>query len=150
MKSSKRYCARQAVVQALYQWHFNPSEVRDLELEFQEEGYLEGAERAYFQEILRKAIADLEEIDAAITEAIRPWRIHELTGVERAILRGAVCELRDRHDVPFRVVINEAVELAKSFGTEHGFRFVNAVLDHIGHQLTRTTDPSEPSPHTNE
>ena len=129
-----RHRAREALVQALYQWHYNPMDPRDLEMELLDGGYLEGGERGYFQELLRKAVDRHEEIDALIAPAIMPRRISELTGVELAILRLGVCELLERPDVSYRVVIDEAVELAKSFGTEQGYRFVNAVLDRIARE----------------
>jgi len=131
---SERHRAREALVQALYQWHYNPTDPRELEMELLDAGYLEGAERAYFQQLLRKAVERMEEINGLIAPAIMPRRMSELTGVEQAILRMGVCELLERSDVPYRVVINEAVELAKSFGTEQGYRFVNAVLDRIARE----------------
>jgi len=132
---SQRHHAREALVKALYQWHYNPQDPRHLEMEFLDEGYLEDVERGYFQELLRKAVARMEEIDGLIAPAIMPRRMSELTGVEQAILRLAVAELLARYDVPYRVVINEAVELAKGFGTDQGYRFVNAVLDRIAHEV---------------
>ncbi|KPV40574.1 hypothetical protein AN478_05180 [Thiohalorhabdus denitrificans] len=131
---NERHRAREALVQALYQWHYNPQDPRELEMEFLDAGYLEGAERAYFQHLLRKAVERHEEIDALIAPAIMPRRLSELTGVEQAILRAGVGELLEREDVPYRVVINEGVELAKSFGTDQGYRFVNAVLDRIARE----------------
>jgi N utilization substance protein B len=140
-----RHRAREALVQALYQWHYNPIDPRDLEMEFLDAGYLDGAERAYFQQLIRKAVERHAEIDALIAPAVMPRRLTELTGVELAILRLAVCELLERSDIPYRVVINEAVELAKSFGTEQGYRFVNAVVDRIAREQ-RAGDP-EAGPH---
>jgi N utilization substance protein B len=132
---NERHNAREALVKALYQWHYNPQDPRHLEMEFLDEGYLEDVERGYFQELLRQAVARMEEIDGHIAPAIMPRRMSELTGVEQAILRVAVTELLERFDVPYRVVINEAVELAKGFGTDQGYRFVNAVLDRIAHEV---------------
>lgn len=139
-----RHRAREALIQALYQWHYNPSDPRELELELLDGGYLEGIDRAFFQHLLRKAVDRIEEIDGLLAPAIEPRRISVLTGVELAILRAAVCELLERDDIPYRVVINEAVELAKAFGTDQGYRFVNAVLDRIGRE--RREQAAEASP----
>lgn len=137
-----RHRARQALVQALYQWHYNPSAPRELDRQLLEAGYLEGVEHAFFQELLRKTIDRQEEIDNLLLPAIQPRRITQLTGVELAILRVAIGELLERPDTPYRVVIDEAVELAKAFGTEQGYRFVNAVLD----RLTRERPEWGPEP----
>ncbi|MFA9461915.1 transcription antitermination factor NusB [Thiohalorhabdus methylotrophus] len=139
---NERHRAREALVQALYQWNYNPLDPRELEMEFLDAGYLEGTERGYFQHLLRKAVDRHEEIDGLIAPAIMPRRLSELTGVEQAILRAGVCELLERDDVPYRVVINEAVELAKSFGTDQGYRFVNAVLDRIARERRAAEDES--------
>lgn len=132
--ASERHRAREALVQALYQWHYNPTDPRHLEMELIDGGYLDGADRGYFQPILRKAVERQETVDGLIAAAVMPRRLNELTGVELAILRVAVTELLERSDVPYRVVINEAVELAKAFGTEQGYRFVNAVVDRIARE----------------
>jgi len=138
-----RHRAREALVQALYQWHYNPMDPRELEMEFLDAGYLDGAERAYFQQLIRKAVDRQEEIDGLIAPAVMPRRLSELTGVEMAILRLAVCELLERPDIPYRVIINEAVELAKSFGTEQGYRFVNAVVDRIARERREADSGSD-------
>lgn len=143
-----RHRAREALVQALYQWHYNPQDPRELEMEFLDAGYLDGAERAFFQQLIRKAVDRREEIDGLIAPAVMPRRLNELTGVELAILRAAVCELLERPDIPYRVTINEAVELAKSFGTEQGYRFVNAVVDRIARERREEqAATSQPDPH---
>lgn len=142
--SHSRRRAREALVQALYQWHYNPSDPRELEMELLEGGHLEGVDRGHFQLLLRKVVERLEAIDALIEPAIGPRRISELTTVELAILRVAVCELLERPDISSRVVIDEAVELAKAFGADQGYRFVNAVLDRIARE--RSEASPEPSP----
>lgn len=142
--SNKKHRAREALVQALYQWHYNPSDPRELEMELLEGGHLEGVDRGHFQPLLRKAIERREAIDALIEPAIGPRRVSELTTVELAILRVAVCELLEHPDIPPRVVIDEAVELAKAFGAEQGYRFVNAVLDRIARE--RSEASPEPYP----
>jgi len=82
----------------------------------------------------------LDEIDDAIQSASRNWRLDRMSRVDRNILRLATCELRHSPDVPVKVVINEAVELAKRFGTADSPAFVNGILDRIAHQLRRPAD----------
>ena len=82
----------------------------------------------------------LDEIDDAIQSASRNWRLDRMSRVDRNILRLATCELRHSPDVPVKVVINEAVELAKRFGTTDSPAFVNGILDRIAHQLNRTAE----------
>jgi N utilization substance protein B len=79
----------------------------------------------------------LAEIDDAIQSASRNWRLDRMSRVDRNILRLATCELRHSPDVPVKVVINEAVELAKRFGTADSPAFVNGILDRIAHQIRR-------------
>jgi transcription antitermination protein NusB len=79
----------------------------------------------------------LGAIDDAIQSASRNWRLERMSRVDRNILRLATCELRHRPDVPVKVVINEAVELAKRFGTGDSAAFVNGILDRIAHQVRR-------------
>ena len=82
----------------------------------------------------------LDEIDDAIQSASRNWRLDRMSRVDRNILRLATCELRHSPDVPVKVVINEAVELAKRFGTTDSPAFVNGILDRIAHQLRRPAE----------
>lgn len=82
----------------------------------------------------------LAEIDDAIQSASRNWRLDRMSRVDRNILRLATCELRHSPDVPVKVIINEAVELAKRFGTADSPAFVNGILDRIAHQLRRPAD----------
>jgi N utilization substance protein B len=87
--------------------------------------------------------ARLAEIDDAIQSASRNWRLDRMSRVDRNILRLATCELRHSPDVPVKVVINEAVELAKKFGTADSPAFVNGILDRIAHQLRRAVGEGE-------
>lgn len=132
--SGNRVKARQAVMQALYQWQLNPTDPRAIETQFLEDEYAQEADPQYFQQILRGVFENLEGIDEAIQAQIRDRKWSDLSEVERAILRMAAYELMARPDVPYRVVINEALELAKGFGSDQGHRFVNGVLDKLAQQ----------------
>ena len=120
--------ARKLVMQALYQWQMTSHEANDLSKQFIESEEFGAADRDYFNELLRGCIKGKEQIDAAIAPFIdRP--LEQLDPVETAILMIGMYELRSRIDVPYRVVINEAVDLAKRFGATDAHKYVNAVLD---------------------
>jgi transcription antitermination protein NusB len=123
-----RSMARKLVMQALYQWQMTSHEANDLSKQFIESEEFGAADRDYFNELLRGCIKGKEQIDAAIAPFIdRP--LEQLDPVETAILMIGMYELRSRIDVPYRVVINEAVDLAKRFGATDAHKYVNAVLD---------------------
>ena len=108
------------------------------ELEMDEESI------AFAGELVARTRERVAEIDDAVQSASRNWRLDRMSRVDRNILRLATCELRHFLDVPVKVVINEAVELAKRFGTADSPAFVNGILDRIAHQLRR--EDEEPSP----
>lgn len=82
-------------------------------------------------------VAALERIDALLREASLHWRLERMTRVDRNVLRVGAWELLERHDVPRAVVLDEAVEMAKRFGTEESGPFVNGVLDRVAENLGR-------------
>lgn len=129
-----RRAARRAATQALYQWLVADTEAGDLIRQFQLERRLDRCDRAYFGALVRGVIEDPEPLEALFAGHLdRAPTL--LDPVERGILLLAVFELRDRVDVPCRVVLNEALELAKRFGAEGGHRFVNGVLDGVAREL---------------
>lgn len=123
-----RSIARKLAMQALYQWQFTGYEANDIVRQFVESEEFGGADREYFEELVRSCIKEREQLDAAMTPFVdRP--LEQLDRVEAAILLIGMYELRSRLDVPYKVVINEAVDLAKRFGGTDGHKYVNAVLD---------------------
>lgn len=126
--------ARRALVQAVYQWQMAGSTAAEIEAEFEGNGSLDKADKALFHELLSGVVRHSDELDALLAPVL-DRTIAELDNVERAVLRLAVRELESRLDVPYRVVIDEYVELAKLFGAEDGHKFVNAVLDHLAGTL---------------
>ena len=133
-RPSRRSGARRVAMQALYQWQLTVQPIGEVEALFQEDARKIRADLDYFHSLLCGVADDCPEIDRILTPALdRP--LAQIDPVERAILRLATYELRDRIEVPYRVVINEAVELAFKFGAEQGFRFVNGVLDNLAQQL---------------
>lgn len=135
---SARRKARRLALQALYQWQIADTRVAEIELQFREDNDLTKVDAAYFSELLHGVPSALSEIDAVLAPVLdRP--LAEVDPIERALLRLATYEFLRRPDVPYRVVINEALELAKTFGAEEGFKYVNGVLD----KVARTTRSAE-------
>ena len=128
MKPSPRRKARELAVQATYSWQVSQNSVKDVEVNFISENSKRRFDIEYFQLLLRGVTANVTEIDALISPYVdRP--LDDIDQVEKAILRVAVFELKDCADVPYRVVINEAIELAKLFAADDSHKFVNGVLD---------------------
>ena len=125
--------ARRAVLQALYQWQLSGQSPNEVEAQFVAEQPFEHVDVDYFQLLLRNIPRHLEELDAALSPSLdRP--VSQLDPIEKAILRIGAFELVHRPEVPWRVVINEAVDLAKSFGAEQSHKYVNGILDKLAHQ----------------
>jgi len=132
--AGSRTPARRLAVQALYQWQLAGQDIADIVTQFCDERQPSEAQREYFSELLRGVLAHLDELDDLLSPLLeRP--IDQVDPVERAILRVGAFELAHRPEVPYRVVINEGIELAKRFGAEQGHRFINSVLDRLARDL---------------
>lgn len=128
MKPSPRRKARELAVQAVYSWQISQNSVTDIEANFLIDNVKRRFDVEYFKHLLHGVTHNVNEIDLAITPNVdRP--IDDIDHVEKAILRVAIFELSDCKDVPYRVVINEAIELAKAFAADDSHKFVNGVLD---------------------
>ncbi len=116
------------LVKALYQWQLADSSVAELLEQFAAVPEYERVDQEYFRALLPAAIADAQELEAIV--AARADRdVAQLDAIGRAVLFIALSELRQRPDVPTKVILNEAVELAKRYGPAESHRFINAVLD---------------------
>lgn len=132
--SKARSMARRCAVQALYTWELSDNDLSDIETQFLMEQDMKNVDKKYFKELLHKVPAKVDELDEQISQHLdRPMK--EVDPVERAIMRLGVYELKYRPDVPYKVIINESVELAKTFGAEEGFKYVNSILDGAAKQL---------------
>lgn len=128
MKPSARRKARELAVQAVYSWQISQNPVKEIELHFLTENAKRRFDIPYFQTLLNGVISSVNELDLAISPHIeRP--LEDVDHIEKAILRIAIFELSQNDDVPYKVVINEAIELAKEFATDDSHKFVNGVLD---------------------
>ena len=136
--------ARRSALQALYQWQLAGSTLSDIEAQFLAANDMQKVDRTYFHDLLHGVPAEVTGLD----EALRPFldrRVEELSQVEKALLRIGAFELKERLDVPYRVVINESIELAKVFGADDSFKYVNGVLDKLARRLRSAETAHRPA-----
>ncbi|WP_455221928.1 transcription antitermination factor NusB [Kaarinaea lacus] len=132
--SKPRSLARKRAVQALYMWEMTNINLSDIDQQFVLEHDLSRVDLKYYQELLHQIPAHVDEIDNDIHGLLdRPFE--EIDPVERAVMRLGVYELRYRPDIPYKVIINEAIEIAKTFGAEEGYKYVNSILDGVAKKL---------------
>ena len=152
MSKGSRHKARVAAVQALYQWQLTEQPPEEIEDHFILDHEMSEIDIKYFDQLVRGVPLHLHELD----DHLMPYldrEVEEVDPVERAILRVGAYEFEFHPEIPYKVVLNEAVELAKTFGAEHGHKFVNAVLDKVAAKLraeeigsgVRTTQTGRPA-----
>ncbi len=135
IKASARHKARRFALQALYQWLIAGTEPSVIEVQFLErEQALHKADLDYFRELLHEIPKIKDEIDQYFMPFL-DRKISQVSPIELTILRLGSYEMAKRPDVPFRVVINEAVELAKMFGAEGSHKYINSILDKAAQEL---------------
>jgi N utilization substance protein B len=122
--------ARHFALQALYQWTLNRADISGIEAEFRVDNDFTHVDTEYFHELVSGVAGQVSVLDSAY-ETFLDIPLKDLDPIERNLLRLACFELIHRIDVPYRVVINEAVALAKKFGATDSFRFINGVLDKV-------------------
>jgi len=129
-----RSIARKLAMQALYQWQLTQQPAAEIKKQFLESDDSAGVDREHFEELVGSCIARYEQLSAALQPFLdRP--LDQLDPVETAILLIGMFELQHRVDVPYRVVINEAVDLCKRFGATDAHKYINAVLDRAARDL---------------
>jgi N utilization substance protein B len=126
--------AREFALKALYEYLIAHNDVRDIRASLAEEPDFDQADGDYFRQLVEGAVAQREQLDAALTPVL-DRKPEALSPVEHAILLIGAYELANAVDVPYRVVINEAVELAKAYGGTDGHKYVNGVLDKLAASL---------------
>lgn len=138
MKVTPRRRAREIAVQGIYSWQMSQNQIEQIELSLATSNDMKKVDINYFQCLLRGVVRNASHLD----KTIKPYlgRLpEELDPIEKAILRLATFELTEQVDVPYKVIINEAIELAKSFGAEESHKFVNGALD----KAVKTLRPNE-------
>lgn len=135
----KRRQSREEALKILYQVDIcrkkDPAEVLSL---YWEQNAPAAEVRDFAQKLVIQTLQAMEEIDALIQRFSKNWTLDRMSYIDRNILRMAVCELRFMEDIPAKVTINEAIEIAKRFGTEKSALFINGVLDGIKHDLGKS------------
>jgi N utilization substance protein B len=134
---SPRHRARELAMQGVYQWRITAGDEAQIQKQIQAEKNIGRYDREMFVKLLRGALAKHAEIEALIQPHL-DRSLDELSPVEYAVLLLGTFELSQHLEVPYKVVINEAVELAKTFGGVDGHKFVNGVLDKLAPQLRAT------------
>ncbi len=134
MKPSARHQSRRLVLQALYEKQLTDNPILEIEKHFLDNLDTKKVDTEYFSALLKGSVKHIDKTDQLMT----PYLSRPITGInpiELAVLHLAVFELAHRPDVPYRVIINEALELTKEFGASEGHRFINGVLDQVSKQL---------------
>lgn len=131
---AKRRVARTLLMQAVYQWQVAGQNLNEIEAQFQVDNDFEGVDGEYFSQGLREIAQSKTELDELFVHYL-DRNVSDLDPVELAILRLAAWEFSQRIDVPYRVVLNEGIELAKTFGATDGHKYVNGVLDKLAAKL---------------
>lgn len=129
-KPSARKKSRKFLLQAMYQWQLNKIPANELEDQFRIDFDMKKADIEYFHALLRGILLEVGVVDKHF-EPYLDRRLDELDPIELSIFRIAAYELTQRVDVPYKVVINEAIELAKLFGATDSHKYVNGVLDKL-------------------
>jgi len=134
--AAERRKARHYGMQALYQWHMAGASPREIEADFLEEYDFSHVDREYFQALLLDIPSCVDSLDEVLAPLLDRG-LDELDPIEHTLLRMGVYELTERVDVPYKVVINEEVALAKKFGATDSHKYVNGVLDKAARQLRK-------------
>jgi len=129
--------ARRRALQAIYAWQISGGNAQSVIAQFAHEQAREIADLAYFEALVHGVLDHRKSLDEALDPFVDRG-IDEVDAIERAALRVAAYELLYRQDVPYRVVINEAIESTKRFGSEHGHTYVNGVLDRAAVEWRKT------------
>lgn len=137
MKPQARHKARSLALQAIYQWQLTSEDEDNIKRQFLEKLNPKKADIEYFYGLLNGIIENVRVLDEIISPLL-DRKVDDLDLVELAVLRLATYELKERLDVPYKVIINEALELTKNFGSIEGYKYINGVLDKAAHVLRAT------------
>ena len=132
--AAERRKARHFGLQALYQWTLSEASLVDIDAEFRVDNDFRHTDGEYFQALLRGVMEDVEALEALFSPLL-DRALDDLDPIERNLLRMGTFELKERIDVPYKVVINEAVSLAKKFGATESHRYINGILDKVASEL---------------
>ncbi len=138
---ARRHRAREAALQMLYQWEVGRASAHEVIATYwpahDTENTIDGPLRDFANELVRGTIGRVSEIDALLAAHAQNWRVERMAVIDRLVLRLAVYEFLAQPETPSRVVINEALELARAYSGEEAVAFVNGLLDAIRKALKR-------------
>lgn len=123
--------ARHYAMQSLYQWEMTGNNLATIEAEYRSDNDMTKVDVEYFHELFHGAAAIKSTLDEAYEPFLKDMKVKSLDPITKAIMRMASYEFKSRIDVPYKVVINEAVKLAKKFGAQDSHKFINGVLDKL-------------------
>ncbi|HTG30065.1 MAG TPA: transcription antitermination factor NusB [Methylomirabilota bacterium] len=139
---SLRTKSREFAMQMLFQWDMSRQDPAKLEAKFWRAAKAADNTRAFANKLFEGAAKDADELDALIVQHAQNWRLERMAIIDRAVLRLAIYELRIA-ETPPRVVLNEAVDLAKKFSSEDAGAFVNGILDAVNKSLVEKADSAD-------
>jgi len=137
---ANRHKARQSALEILYAWHSGEQDgaaIPALLADRLREKARSDQDEAYLREMVHGVVEQAEDIDLLISGAVRGRSLKSIAHIEHNVLRLAVWEMINRLEIPYRVIINEALELASAYADEPGRGFINGVLDHLAHELRK-------------
>ncbi|CAL4043275.1 Transcription antitermination protein NusB [Buchnera aphidicola (Takecallis arundicolens)] len=134
MNPKFRRRARQYVVQALYTWEISRNDIIDIKNQYLKNINTQIVDIKYFHEAITEVIHNYKTLDIKITSCLNR-KLQKIGQIEKAILRLSFYELYNRADIPYKVSINEGIELAKLFGSENSHKFINGVLQHAANKI---------------
>ncbi|WP_343182433.1 transcription antitermination factor NusB [Buchnera aphidicola] len=137
MNPKKRRMARKYAIQALYTWEISKNNISKIEKYYLKNINIQDVDIAYFHELITAVTLNYEEIDKKIILCLHR-KSQEIGKIEKAILRISFYELYNRIDIPYKVSINEGIELAKIFGSTNSHKFINGVLDQATYKIKRS------------
>lgn len=135
---AQRSRARHYAMQALYQWSVSKNPLHVIESEFHTDNDMSNVDIPYFRELVHQVPARLSTLETDFLPFVTDFALDEIDPISLALLRMGTYELRYRLDVPYKVVINEALRLAKKFGATDSYKFINGVLDRVAGRLRLT------------
>lgn len=133
----KRRFSRELALKFLYQLEFNEAGFKEQMASFEDRLSCQEEVKDFMEELVSKVVEHMEEIDLTLQKYSEHWTLDRMTVIDRNILRLGVCELRHSQTIPPKVAINEAVEIAKKYGSEESPDFINGILDKIFKEMDR-------------
>jgi len=129
-KKSRRRIVREKVLQILYAYEMNKDSLQPLSLEILSE-IIDTADKNFAQELIRKVLANVEELDNKIVQRVNNWEMKRIALIDKILLRMGICEILHFPDIPPKVSINESIEIAKDYSTAGSAKFINGILDAV-------------------